>query len=233
MSLGLVSFDLDGTLLDTAGEIAEAANRTLESMGLERRPVAEIRLLIGQGMQELMRRLLALVRADAGGSERLPEDAVHARFATYYAEVIGTNSAPYAGAHAAIAALRAHGVRLACVTNKELRFAHRLLEHHRLLPAFELVVGGDSLPHKKPHPAVLHHVADTLGVARDAMAHVGDSAADVAAARAAGVRAWAVPYGYNAGRPITEARPDAVFPDLLAVADAAIAIVPVQRCDAA
>ena len=64
------------------------------------------------------------------------------------------------------------------------------------------------------------------------MAHVGDSAADVAAARAAGVRAWAVPYGYNAGRPITEARPDAVFPDLLAVAEAAIAIVPAPRCAA-
>ncbi len=211
MSLGLVSFDLDGTLLDTAGEIAEAANRTLESMGLERRPPAEIRLLIGQGMQELMRRLLALVRSDASGGERLTDDALHARFEAHFA------------------ALQAHGVRLACVTNKELRFARRLLEHHRLLPSFELVVGGDTLPHKKPHPSVLHHVADALGVARDAMAHVGDSAADVAAARAAGVRAWAVPYGYNAGRPITEARPDAVFPDLLAVAEAAIAIVPAPR----
>jgi phosphoglycolate phosphatase len=229
MSLGLVSFDLDGTLLDTAGEIAEAANRTLESMGLERRPPAEIRLLIGQGMQELMRRLLALVRSDASGGERLTDDALHARFEAHYAEVIGTDSPPFAGAHAAIAALQAHGVRLACVTNKELRFARRLLEHHRLLPSFELVVGGDTLPHKKPHPSVLHHVADALGVARDAMAHVGDSAADVAAARAAGVRAWAVPYGYNAGRPITEARPDAVFPDLLAVAEAAIAIVPAPR----
>ncbi len=232
MSLGLVSFDLDGTLLDTAGEIAEAANRTLESMELGRRPAAEIRLLIGQGMQELMRRLLAIARAGSAGGQRLRDDEVHARFEGFYAEVIGSDSPPYAGAHAAVDALRAHGVRLACVTNKELRFARRLLEQHRLLPAFELVVGGDTLPHKKPHPAVLHHVAEALGVARDAMAHVGDSAADVAAARAAGVRAWAVPYGYNAGRPITESRPDAVFPDLLAVAEAAIAIVPARPCGA-
>lgn len=225
MALALVSFDLDGTLVDTASEIAEAVNRTLTGLGQPRRPVAEITLLIGRGSHALMRAVLARVRA-AGGAPLPPEDEVLALFDAHYADATGSASIPYAGAHAALQRLASHGVLLACVTNKELGHARRLLHRHDLERHFALVVGGDSLPHPKPHASVLRHVAEGLGVPLGAMAHVGDSAVDVMAARNAGVRAWAVPHGYNAGRPIAEAGPDLLLPDLTAVAQAALSARP-------
>ena len=81
------------------------------------------------------------------------------------------------------------------------------------------MVGGDTLPEKKPHASVLRHVAATLQVGVDHCAHVGDSAVDVQAARNAGMAAWAVPYGYNAGVPIADARPDRLFKTLPEVAE--------------
>lgn len=216
MALALVSFDLDGTLVDTAGEIAEAANRALQEHGLPRQPEAHLALLIGHGAHALMRKLLAQLQA------RMDEAPVLASFDRHYADTTGTTGQPYPGAVEALDLLRSRGLRVACVTNKELRHTQHLLRHHRLQDRFDLVIGGDSLPQKKPDPAVLRHVSATLGVPLQAMAHVGDSATDVEAARNASVRAWVVPYGYNAGRPIAEAGPDAIFPDLLAAAHAAL-----------
>jgi phosphoglycolate phosphatase len=210
----LVSLDLDGTLIDTAAEISEAANRALAAHGLARRPAAEIGLLIGRGGHALMQALLA---HDASVAPH-HADAVLRSFDHHIAELTGTASQPYPGAAEALTLLHGHGVRLACVTNKELLQARRVLRAHRLDGAFELVLGGDSLPEKKPHASVLRYVADTLGVPREAVAHIGDSAVDVMAARSAGVAAWAVPYGYSAGEPIAAAQPDRIFDTLLEMA---------------
>jgi phosphoglycolate phosphatase len=226
MALTLLSFDLDGTLVDTAAEIAEAVNRTLVEFGQPRRPAAEITLLIGRGSHALMRAVLASLPRSAGLAPLPAEDQVLARFDAHYAQTTGSCSTPYPGAHEALLRLRRHAVRLACVTNKELAHARRLLQCHDLQRHFELVIGGDSLPQPKPHASVLRYVADTLGVDRHAMAHVGDSAVDVVAARNAGVRAWVLPHGYNAGRPVAETLPDLVLPDLAAVAQAALSLAP-------
>jgi phosphoglycolate phosphatase len=129
-----------------------------------------------------------------------------------------------AGAHLALKRLQAHGVRLVCVTNQGLADAGVLLQRHGLRHHFELVIGRDSLPQSKPHASVLRYVADTLGVPRESMAHVGDSAVDVMAARNAGVRAWTVPHRHRLGRPNAEAHPDLLLPDLPAVAQAALDI---------
>jgi phosphoglycolate phosphatase len=218
--IALVSFDLDGTLVDTAGEIAEAANRAVAEHGLPRQPVAELTLLIGHGAQALMRKLL--VRVATLRARHLPPidvDAVLASFERHYLDTTGTMGLPYAGCAETLQRLRTAGVRVACVTNKEGRLTQQLLRHHGLIEAFDLVIGGDTLPQKKPHASVLQHVAVTLGVPMAQTAHVGDSATDVMTARNAGAAAWAVPWGYNAGEPVASAEPDRIFHSLPAVAD--------------
>lgn len=224
MNIALVSFDLDGTLVDTAAEIAEAANRALESHGLARRPVAEITLLIGAGTRALMLRLLARVFLEQPTlAERVRAEAVLDSLDHHYTAVTGSSARPYPGAHEALTRLRGAGVRLACVTNKEMRHAQRVLQVTQLDAYFDLVVGGDTLAEQKPHRSVLQHVARTLGVDTRRAAHVGDSSVDIDAARNAGLQAWAVPYGYNGGLSIDTARPQHIFADLAQVADHVLA----------
>jgi phosphoglycolate phosphatase len=224
MSYDIVSFDLDGTLVDTASEIAEAANRALESHGIARRPAAEIIHFIGHGTRELMIKVLARVfREQPALADTVRVDAVLESMDRHYADTTGTMGAPYEGAFEALDKLSAAGVKLACVTNKELRHARRVLEVTGLDAYFDLTIGGDSLPQKKPHASVLRHVADSLDGDTRRAAHVGDSSTDVEAARNAGVAAWAVPYGYNAGVPIADAHPERIFAGLLEVADHVLA----------
>lgn len=215
MDYDLICFDLDGTLVDTAPEIAEAVNRALEAHGITRRPVDEIVLLIGNGTADLMRRLLQRMVQEhvaVADTVRLPE--LLTTLDRCYAQTTGTRARMYPGCEQALADLRRAGLRLACVTNKELHHAQAVLRVTGIDVCFDLVIGGDSLPDKKPHASVLRHATGTLGVSPARCAHVGDSQTDVLAARNAGVAAWAVPYGYNAGRPIADAQPDRIFQSL-------------------
>jgi phosphoglycolate phosphatase len=199
MHYDIVSFDLDGTLVDTASEIAEAANRALESHGIARRPTSEVTALIGAGTHELMIKLLARVMIEQPHlADRVRPDQVLASMDEHYALTTGTSSVPYPGAREALRSLK----------------AERVLRVHRLEGQFDLLIGGDSLPVKKPDPRVLRHVVEQLGGHVDRCGHVGDSRIDVEAARNAGVTAWAVPYGYNAGQPIEDARPARLFRSL-------------------
>ena len=117
-------------------------------------------------------------------------------------------STVYPGARELLAACHKAGIHLACVTNKPYAPAKALLEELDLLAYFDLLLGGDSLTHKKPHPAPLQHCLHTFGIEPDQALMVGDSRNDVEAAHAAGVRCVAVPYGYNHGEPIEDCQPD-------------------------
>lgn len=215
MPIDALSFDLDGTLVETAGEIAEAVNRTLADFDIEPRPQDEITALIGHGLHVLMRELLGrLQRDDPALAQRLDEAALYRRLDVHYAATVGTRAAPYPGVAASLARLAAAGVRLACVTNKEERHARLVLQRTGLDAWLPVLIGGDTLAQKKPHASVLTEAARRLNVARERMAHVGDSRVDVESARQAGVAAWAVPYGYNAGEPVADAAPDRLFADL-------------------
>jgi len=219
MRYSILSFDLDGTLVDTAAEIAAAANATLAEFEVPQRPLAQITALIGHGTRELMLKLLeqTLIERPLRAAQ-LPVTEVLARFAHHYAATAGSSASAYPGCRETLTQLRAGGVRLACVTNKEERFAARVLQSTGLDDCFELLVGGDSLAHKKPHPGVLAHVLARLGGGPTEAAHVGDSRIDVETARAAGVAAWAVPWGYNGGEPIASAGPQRIFQSLPEIA---------------
>ncbi len=218
-----ITFDLDGTLVDTAREIAEAANRTLQEIGLPRRDTADVTQLIGHGTRELMMGLLRQAAEDADDTlrtwiEQLDREAVMQCFEQHYGDTTGTDSQLYPGVQVGLDQLSQAGIHMACVTNKELRFATRVLEVTGLSTYFPIVIGGDSLPQKKPDPSVIQYCLDALNVDQLNAAHVGDSSIDVETAKRAGVAAWALPYGYNGGRPIQDAQPDHVFQTLADVA---------------
>ncbi|MDE2400644.1 MAG: phosphoglycolate phosphatase [Burkholderiales bacterium] len=216
----LITFDLDGTMVDTAAEIAEAANRTLVEIGLPRRTPGEVTQLIGHGTRELMKGLLQKAH-DAGEASLASRDTelVMQAFERHYHDTTGTDSRLYPGCLDGLEILYRAGVQLACVTNKELRFAQRVLEVTGLARYFPIVIGGDSLVQKKPHPLVIQYCLDALNVHQSKAAHVGDSSIDIETARRAGVAAWAVPYGYNGGQPIEHARPDGLFANIARIAD--------------
>ena len=223
MRYSVISFDLDGTLVDTAREIAEAVNRALAEFGVEPQPVSLICGFIGAGTREMMLRLLAHVLLSKPElASTLRAERVLQRLDVHYAMTAGSSGVPYPGCREALQTLKDAGLKLACLTNKERRFAKRVLEATRLRKYFDLVVGGDSLPNKKPHRSTLDHVVSVLGGQTYRAAHVGDSRTDVETARNAGVAAWVVPYGYNAGEPIEAAGPDRLFRDIAEVATHAI-----------
>jgi phosphoglycolate phosphatase len=211
----LVMFDLDGTLVETAPEIQDAVNDTLQRFGLEPVALADIERWIGHGTKELLVQALAQ-RCNAGKDEVLRSDLlelVYSAFKGDYERRCGSRSRLYPGVPDALAALGARGVKRVLVTNKERRFTDAVLRRHGLNEMLDGVVCGDTLPTRKPDPAgVLQCMHDHATPPRRAL-FVGDSSIDIETARNAGVAVWAVTYGYNMGSPIAEWRPDRLIDD--------------------
>lgn len=186
-----VLLDLDGTLLDTAGDLTTAANRTLAELGRESVAESQVRHWIGDGVRALVASFMEATGGQAEGA--------YERFLAHYGECFSEASHPYPGVVATLERLRGMGVPLAVITNKAAAFTEPLLADTGLAPYLDCVVSGDTLPEKKPDPAPVRYAAGELGVALDRAVFVGDSANDVAAGHAAGCNVLCVAYGYNRG----------------------------------
>ena len=222
LAYDLVLFDLDGTLVETAPEIADAVNDTLLEFGWPAAREAQVEAWIGHGTGELLVQAVASAAAmsveQVRSADWLPQ--VAAVFDRHYEARCGTRSRPYPQAREVLIYLRSRGVRVVVVTNKEARYTERVLAAHALSPLLDRVISGDTLPRKKPDPAGVQACLGEFGVARERALFVGDSGIDAATARNAGVAVWLLPHGYNLGRPVAGARPDRIVADFGALRDA-------------
>jgi phosphoglycolate phosphatase len=211
LAVSAIVIDLDGTLLHTAPELAESANRMLRDMG---RPDASQDLLtsyVGNGVAWLVKRALT------GDMHAEPDADLFKQaqpiFEKHYSELL-LQSKPFEGVVAGLDAMKAAGFRLGCITNKLARYTEPLLKGVGLADYFEIVLSGDTLPEKKPHPLPLLHAAKFFGVPVEHLLLIGDSLNDAVAARAAGCPVFCVPYGYNHGEPVGGLDLDAVIDSL-------------------
>ncbi len=209
-----VTIDLDGTLLDTIVDLADACNAMLAELGQPQRDLEQIHRFVGKGMAVLVERCLTY---GTPPEAQLLADAIDV-FRRHYTQINGRSARIYPGVCEGLDALREQGLALACVTNKPAAFTAPLLARMGLADYFPVVVSGDTLPHKKPRPEPILHACVLMNSTPASNLHIGDSANDIDAARAAGSPVLCVPYGYNEGRPVDSAECDALVSSLLEAA---------------
>lgn len=216
--------DLDGTMVDSIGDFAEAIARMLQAMQLPALEAQQIEHMVGKGTENLLRSVLANVLAQQGIEQQDLPAQVQALFPQalalyeqHYLAINGQYSALYPGVLEGLQALQSAGVRLACVTNKPLAFTTPLLASKGLQELFVCVFGGDSFEKKKPDPLPLYKACEALGSTPAATLMLGDSSNDAQAARAAGCPVVLVTYGYNHGEPVHGVDADGFVDSLVAL----------------
>jgi phosphoglycolate phosphatase len=201
----LLLFDLDGTLVDSAPDIAAAVDDTLQARGWPPAGVVRVRSWIGNGSRKLIER--ALLYAHGSRDDALL-DAVHSEFLLHYAQHNGPETRVFPSVYDFLQHCTTIGKTLACVTNKPEHLARQLLQHLDMKKYFAMIIGGDTFPQRKPDPTALLHCCTQLHtpVARTLM--IGDSETDVKSARAANMKVLCVSYGYNRSGHISVCNPD-------------------------
>lgn len=208
----LVMFDLDGTLIDSAPDIAIATDTMLRALGQPEAGEARVRSWVGNGAATLVARALA----HAGLEQALHEQAM-TLWRAAYTLCCTRETRLYPGARPFLQQLQRAAVPMVLATNKPVQFARPIIEHLGIAHFFEAVYGGECVPQKKPAPDMLLAALLDTGVAPARALMVGDSAADISAARAAQVAVVGVSYGYDNGAPVATLKPDAVVDDLRAL----------------
>jgi len=196
LSIKLIAFDLDGTLIDTAADIARAVDVALVEMGSKAQGLEQVIQWVGDGLTKLMKRALT-GRPDGEPDPELLQKSL-AAFRRAYGAAVHVDSRLYPGTLETLEVLKGHA-RLVCITNKSAQFTEPLLTSIGIRGYFDLVVSGDTLAVLKPDPRPLLHAAETLGVPPRECCMVGDSRNDILAAKAAGFRCAAVSHGYHQG----------------------------------
>ncbi|MDO8650638.1 MAG: phosphoglycolate phosphatase [Undibacterium sp.] len=213
-----ILFDLDGTLVDTAPDIVAAANLMLSELNAPPLSFELVSSFIGNGVPNLVRCVLNVSEV----TEKMNvTDVSYAEdiFFKYYRQTNGYIGAVFPGVVAGLTILKKAGCRLACVTNKPFEMAQILLQITGLAGYFEAVVGGDSLAQMKPAAEPLLHACRLLGGCAENALMVGDSAVDVAAARAAGMPVLIVNYGYPGSKGLAALSCDAFIDSFIEIPD--------------
>jgi phosphoglycolate phosphatase len=199
-------FDLDGTLIDSAPDLYTTANAVLDAEGLPGVTLPQLRSYIGNGVHHLINCLLEAANRPTTGS--LHQRVLEAYLARY--EMAVTQTHPYPGVRATLAALKAAGHPMAICTNKPMAATTSVLKHLEIHDYFKVIVGGDSLDLRKPDPAPLHLALTKLGASQ--ALYIGDSEVDAATAEAAGLPFLLFTEGYRKG-PVDAMRHCAAFTD--------------------
>ncbi len=208
----IVLFDLDGTLVDTLPDLTYAIDTMLHALDCPPSGADNVRIWVGNGMDKLLERALRHARRQSPDLEIMAQ--ARELFNEIYGRCYADNSCLYPEAAETLAELRRMSLELGVVTNKPIGFTEALLDKLAIRHYFGVVLGGDSLPLKKPDPSPLFHAARILSPGASRCIFVGDSVNDIQAARNAGWPVICLPYGYNHGQDIRDGHPDAIIHSL-------------------
>lgn len=210
-----VMFDLDGTLVDSAPDIAISMNKMLQQLNYPTHTLEQVRNWIGNGAGKLIKRALT-GKIDGDPPEELFKQAQQLFF-EIYDQHIHVESTMYVGALEGLNILRKHSYVMACVTNKPRRFTQALLEAFNIEDYFDYLVCGDDLAVKKPDPLVLQNILKQAKLNPMQAVMVGDSASDIKAARAANLKSFCVRYGYHQGSGVDALGADYIIDSIVEV----------------
>jgi len=189
--MDLLIFDLDGTLIDSQRDLAEAVNATRGEMGMAPLPLETVASYVGNGAPVLVRRALGETATDEDVSRGLKF------FLDYYWHHLLDHTVLYPGVREALDAFHGQSVAMAVLTNKPIRFSEAIVDGLGLRPYFFRVYGGNSFELKKPDPYGIHRLMEERGVVAQRTMMIGDSGIDIRTARNAGVKACGVTYGFQ------------------------------------
>jgi len=199
-------FDLDGTLVDSVPDLTFAIDAMLSDLGRPAAGLDRVSNWVGNGAAMLVKRALSQQMTPRDIDEQLYQEA-YALFLAHYQQVNGRKSVLYPKVTETLTQIRKAFPYVALITNKPEQFTQPLLDYHRL-PEFDLIVCGDTLAKRKPHPEPVLHCLNTFGCTAEESVMVGDSVSDIKAAQAANVPVICVNYGYNQGEDLSAYRPD-------------------------
>lgn len=205
MAVKLVIFDLDGTLLNTIGDLAEAANEMLRLRNLPQHDYPTYCTFVGNGIMRLVERALPKELRTAEYVAAARQD-----FLDYYINHIDRKTCPYAGIPELLGALQRRGIRLAVASNKFQAGTEKLIRSYFPEIRFEVVFGQRPDVPLKPDPAVVEEILSITGVAREKVLYVGDSGVDMLTAHAAGVRSVGVSWGFRKREELLNAQADRI-----------------------
>jgi len=209
----LLIFDLDGTLVDSAPDLANAINQMLSALERDVFDPELIRSWVGNGAQTLVERALSGASIISPDLDPIFSAQALDTFLCIYRDNVCVDSVRYPGVLTTLQTLKARGYQLAIVTNKPFEFVEPILQKLGLAGIFEIVLGGDSLPAKKPDPLPLNHLSEALNIAPPQCLMIGDSKNDILAAKNAKMDSVGLTYGYNYGEDIGIYEPDLVTGD--------------------